>query len=349
MDGRVKLAQGMIQARNYGPAATLLGKYLRGSPNDVDALYLYGTALYRTNRNAEAEGVFRRWANLAPTNADAHYSLGITLARLGRDEEARESFQQALVANPGFAPALQRLNELASDNKATGGAKVEEVDMDQLTPGVLLVSGHRRLSSYLGTFLLAALVAVAGLLLLTSYREGRMRWLAEHLQIPSVGFLRARYQQTGQEAHRRELLNAIANANGISEFFDKLLIGAAVALLLLAAVMVAHALIASPLTRYDVYERRIDVEKGLLFRQQLSGWLYEIVDVELRQSPMMTLSRNAEVRVYLPQTAAKASRFHDRTRLRIIGFGSFKHQRHLWHEIRDSALKHRRAMRKWYL
>jgi hypothetical protein len=65
---------------------------------------------------------------------------------------------------------------------------------------------------------------------------------------------------------------------------------------------------------------------------------------------MLTLTDNAEVRIHLPQTGyTKPSRFNDRTKLRIIGFGSASDQERLYREIRDVALRERRIMRRWYL
>ncbi|MGH9112434.1 MAG: tetratricopeptide repeat protein [Acidimicrobiales bacterium] len=355
----MKLANAMMKAGNFGPASRVLAQRLKGSPADGEALYLYGTALYRSGKDARAEAAFRRLVSLAPNDARAHYSLGMALARLNRVDEAGHSLSRAVQLDPRHQRARQALTRLSQGSTSVSGKPAGSQpstppleDADHLTPGHLLGRGHRRVSSYAGRFLAAALVGAAGFGLLVTYQPGRLRWFAERppFQLPSLDFLRDRFETTGQEAHRRELEDALTNVVSRSDLFDTILIGIAVALVVLAAALVVHAILAAAHTEYEVYERRIDVKRGVLDRRRMSAWLYEIVDVELRQTPMLTLSDNAEVRIHLPQTGyAKPSRFNDRTKLRIIGFGSTSDQERLYREIRDAALKERRIMRRWYL
>lgn len=362
MHGRVKLANGLLKARNYAGASQVLTQHLKQHGDDVDALYLYATTLYRAGERDLAEAAYRKVVRLAPNHALAHYGLGVALARAGRIDEARQSLETALQLDPALDGARTRLAQLATaspgpgttttDGPTPAPAKAPVDDEEHLKAGDLLGAGHRRLSSYGGRMLVAACLAALGFALLLTHQPRRLRWFAERppFQLPSLGFLRERAAATGQEEHQRALDEALARADSLSQTFDTILVGTAVALVLLGVLLVLHAALASAATQYEVYERRIDVQQGVLNRRSLSVWLYEITDVELRQSPMLTLTGNAEIRISLPQRGyAKPSRFDDPTKVRIIGFGSLRDQQRLWREVRDAALRERRVMRRWYL
>ncbi len=60
----------------------------------------------------EAARAFREAMTLSPKNAQYAYNLGLVLMRAGQPEAA-EWFRRALTLDPVFAPARQRLAELA--------------------------------------------------------------------------------------------------------------------------------------------------------------------------------------------------------------------------------------------
>jgi tetratricopeptide (TPR) repeat protein len=361
MDGRLTMAKALIKAGNDGSATTVLAQYLRSRPNDTEALYLFGTALYKVNKDKAAEGAFRRLLSITPRDTRAIYGLAVTLDRMGRPDEARPLLELALQIDPAFERARNKLTALSSSPTAAqksaeptppSAPSTPIENEEHLTAGNLLGSGHRRLSSFAGRFLQALAVISVGILVIITYEPGRLMFLARNppFQFPSLDFLLERYETTGQPEHKQALDEAIAAIAGRSEVFDRIFLGVGYALVAIGLVLILHSFLAARLTTYEVYERRIEVTKGVLNRRRLSAWLYEIADVELRQSPMLTLTRNAEVRIYLPQTGyGKPSRFNDRSVLRIIGFGRLRDQEHLWEEIRDAALRERRIMRRWYL
>jgi len=352
VDGRISFARAMLKGGRSDAARHALQAYLGSNPKDPDALYMYGAAAYRENDDTGAARAFQALVAASPSDKRAHYSLGITLARMNRLDEARRCFERALQIDPAFGPARQRLAELGGPPAQNGRSGRPPVnDEKHLRPGELLAAGHRRLSSFAGRFAFAAAIAAAGIALIQTQTPGRLRWLAEFLQWPSLGFLRDAAETTGQPQHREELQEALEATAARSEFFDGVLSASATGLLVVAAVVVLHALSSGPMTRYKIYERRIDVATGVLSRRQTSTWLYEIDNVEFEQSPALTLSHNAAVVVYLPpRPDAKPSRLRkDRSKLRIIGFGRFRHQLALFGEIRDAALIERRAMRNWWV
>lgn len=356
MDPRVKLANKMLKAGNLHAASQVLDQALKSDPNDLEALHLYATTLYKRGKDAEAEGLFRRLAAMKPNDPIAHFSLGTTLVRLNRTEEARKSFEQALIADPNFQQARISLTKLSGPGKQTPAPHKEGLTPEELlhlTAGDLVAEGTRRLSSFLGRFLLALVIAIAGYAIVTTQEPGQLRWLAEGppLQFPSISFLEERFEATGQEIHRQELEEALARVETTSAVLDRIVLVTGIAVLALGIGLFILPFLAAPSTHYEVYERRIDIRKGVLNRRRFSAWLYEILDVELRQTPFLTLTRNAEVRIYLPPSGQpKRSRFGvDRSILRIIGFGSYKNQVGLWQEVRDAGLRERKIMRKWYL
>jgi len=328
---------------------------------------MLGNALYRAGDTQKAEQAYRRLIGVQPSNGLAHYSLGMVLKERGQLDRARAAFEMAMRVDPAVTRATDRLAEMEnlqvrdrpeerpSDNSpnlggvAAGPSSDDEI---RLTAGSLLAEGSRNLGSFLAQYLLAALMVLVGIISSAFYRTGSLHWFAERppFQWPSVRFLRTTFELTGQESHGRELIDAVQNAGAWSDRLDILIRGVGIGLILFGGVLSVHAALAARASVYQIYERRLDVRKGVLSRRHQSVWLYEITDVELRQSPTLTVTRNAEIRIYLPSTGYNKVRLRkDRSRVRIIGFGSLGNQRNLHSELVEAALKERRAMRRWYL
>lgn len=338
--GRVKLAEAMIKARSYGPAMQVLRQHLSSTPNDGQAHYLLGLAAYREGDNATAERAFRTVLSASPDNVSGLYNLGITVARAGRPDEARALFARALELDPTYEPARQRLVQLASmTGTRPSPGPPKQPDEERLRPGDLLRSGTRRVSSFAGRLLLGALLLVSGLALFLTASPGRFDWLAGRLTFPSPDHFRQLLERVRgtplEQITQQDLDNAIRSMARTSDVLDAIGIGLAVALAALGALLFLHALLAGSRTRYDIYERRIDIASGVLNRRRTSVWLYEITDIQLRQPAWLTLTGNASVRLRL-EDASKAS---------ITGFGTQDQQLSLWEELRDAALVERRALK----
>jgi hypothetical protein len=338
--GRVKYAEAMIQAKSYGPAIQVLQQHLAATPSDQRARYLLGMAAYRAGDNALAYRTFTQLVQEAPTLVPAHYYLGITLARMGRIDEARQHLTAAVTLDPSYTAARDRLAQLeASVAKPAAGPAPASGQTERLTPGERLHSGGRRLSSFAGRFLLVALMAAAGIGLMLNAAPGRLSWLADRLTFPPPSYFEELLEQVRGTPLEAQVLDDLADARAasaqMSASFDSLLGALAIGLLVLAVVLVVHALLASMTTRYEVYQRRIDVSEGVLNRKRSSVWLYEITDVQLLQPAWMTITGNAEVRLVL----------EDMSKVKITGFGPTDKQLSLWGEIRDAAIIERREMK----
>jgi choline-sulfatase len=84
------------------------------APENAAYANALGMTLGAHGRPAEAEQAFRDATRRDPANARYAYNLGLILARQGRVGEARAAFEKALALQPGFAPARERLGELAT-------------------------------------------------------------------------------------------------------------------------------------------------------------------------------------------------------------------------------------------
>lgn len=354
-DGRVQLAEKMITARSYGPAINVLQQHLRQQPDDARARSLLGLAAYRSGDDAAAVEAFRAVLAIRPDDVPTLYNLGRTLERLGRVTEARPLIERAATLGPTYRPAVDWLARSTEtppgphrpdppgshrpDPPGPAAPTKPGDDPERLTAGTLLHSGTRRLSSFLGVWIIAALLALTGLLVLGSHRPGRLQWMGEALTFPSPSFLaevldKAKGGPLEAQA-QADYDRAVAQATALADRIDSGLLVTAGILIVLGLLLLIRSLIAAPLTRYDLYQRRIDITRGVLNRHHTSAWLFEIQDVRLRQPPWLTLSRNAEIRI----------RLQDSTKLRIIGLGTLRQQIRLREELRDAALRERRALK----
>nr|WP_262891525.1 tetratricopeptide repeat protein [Adhaeribacter radiodurans] len=340
----------MIDSRRYPEAIQALDQYLGQHPKDPEVLHLYGIALSRSGDNTRAETIFRRMIEVAPGDDRGNYNLALTLIRLGRTEEARKWLKAALDANPSLDRARRRLEDLnvtASKVGQPSGITSQPMEAEfeeRLGPGDLLRSGTRRLSSFAGHFVFAALLIVLGLALFLTEQPGRLDWLAGSLTFPSPQFFERQINVVqGQGLPvgvlREELENAQKQQALTSAKFDQLLIFLAFFAPIAGVLLIIYAILAASRTRYDVYERRINLVKGVLSRSRQSAWLFEIKGIELRQPIFLNLTRNAMLRI----------RLEDSSVMNIIGFGTVGEQERLWEELRNAALVERRVMKRWFV
>jgi tetratricopeptide (TPR) repeat protein len=353
LKGHVKQAKEMIDAGNTSAAVQVLDPYLHKHPQDAEALYWYATALYRSKDNNNAEKAFRRLVTEAPKDDRASYGLAITLIRLNRLEDARYWLQATLNLNPKLDRArksLEELDALLSKDGPSMKATVTDSDVEadrHLVRGDLLRSGTRRLSSFSGQFAIAALLIILGLVLIITNRFDRASWLAERMTTTRIAFLEETlvvFQQSGAipymiTAVEAELDAAYRDRAARAAQLDRLLEILAIAMPIIGTLLVIHARLAASRTSYAVYERRIDVEQGVLNRSLQSVWLYQIKDVRLLRPFYLNVTNNALISLLL----------EDKSIIEIIGFGPYPDQERLREELTNAALIERRALRRWWV
>ncbi len=208
------------------------------------------------------------WAAIkyCPSDAKSWYYLGLVEERTN-GERAKQYYEAAVLANPNFAKAREKLgreeNHNVSDSKTAPSlasisrapqqsdtASVLDED-DPAGPGKLVYSSKRRLRSFGRHLFLLFLVSIVSIVMLIVFD-------AYHLGHGSKNLV--------------------------------LLID--VVLLLIIAI---DAVLRSQTTRFLIYERRLDIHSGILFRTIRSVWLFKISDLTLVRSPFDLLTRNATI------------------------------------------------------
>jgi tetratricopeptide (TPR) repeat protein len=121
-EGIVKQAAQLHSAGRLAEAEPLYRQVLNRSPDNFDALHLYGVLLSQTRRVDEAERFLRRAVYIRPNVAAAQSNLGNLLRERGRPEEALPHLRRAVEADPTLAAAHQNLgvvlNELGENEEA---------------------------------------------------------------------------------------------------------------------------------------------------------------------------------------------------------------------------------------
>jgi uncharacterized membrane protein YdbT with pleckstrin-like domain len=110
-------------------------------------------------------------------------------------------------------------------------------------------------------------------------------------------------------------------------------------LVILGVLFGLHTFLSARSTRYDIYQRRIDVADGVFNRRLRSTWVYEIKDIEYQQPFFLLITRNALIRL----------RLENGSEMKIIGFGTSSDQKRLWEEFTNAALRERRKLRRWWV
>lgn len=371
MDGRLKLAHALMNARNYASATQVLGQHLARHPDSAEALYLLGTAQYRRQEHPAAVRTFTRLVSLRPDDVQAAYSLGISLLAVDRPEDARREMERTLALDPGFMPARRRLAEMGigpstpphtAQQDAPGSAPAGTVVSGA---GELLVSAGRAVTSLVGRFASATALGILGLFLVVRRSDAGLDGVAEFFfLVPGrpVSDLRdqlAFMQRSGaSEAQLAAVRAELANAEAaLADTVDQLATGLQVigAVLALGAVLVVlHGVLLAWSTRYRVFQNRIDIHEGVVVRRLDSVWLYQLAGVHFEQPLWLALFGHARLRL----TTDKVDRRGRPVTRTIVGMTRIRppvserpaaFMEDLFHELRDQALSQGVAIKKFWV
>lgn len=364
MDPKVKYATAMMNAGSYGPAAQVLGQYLGAHPGDPEALYLLGTAQFRTSNFAAASDTFVKLVSVRPNDPRAHYSFAITMIQLGQLAAARDALETTLRIDPSYNAARQRLAELPVGSAQTDHDGPPKTDTD--TKGRLLVSGRRAVSSMLARFVYSALLGALGWWIVATRPTAGLSGIAEFFFFLTPGrpardlreqleFMeRSGASKAQLQAVREELADAEAALAVTVDRLATLLQAIGVVLVVAGAVMIIHGLLLALSTRYQIFEGRIDIREGVFIRRLDSIWLYQVAGVHFEQPLWLAIVGHARLRLMTDKVSPRG-RPVTRTIIAMIDTEPpvdeppSRFMEGLFHELRDSALAQGVAIKKFWV
>ena len=118
-DARFDLASVEAASGEWEPAASDFRKVLEERPDDSRArqhlpevLILWGDALFKSGKRADALERYREALQFRPGDAQLHGKIGAALAQLARLDEAQAELETSLRIDPKSEPAKQTLEVL---------------------------------------------------------------------------------------------------------------------------------------------------------------------------------------------------------------------------------------------
>lgn len=331
-------------------AVEILERVLASRPNSARARYLLGVARFRHGDADGATVAFRAVTEDHPGDHRAWYALALAAERTGDRATAATALRRCLDLRPDLAEVRDRLAALEAEGRADDGAgttlaaQLDDAERD-VADDTLLRSGRRRVSSVLGSALGGAALGLLGTWLTLTRPVGLARTLARTTMLGrGPDFYRDRlalipaFDERSLTAMRADLASAEQTLAERTSQADGILDVAGVLLVVLGIVVVLWAVLGALATRYDIYRHHFDVTRGILSRRTDTMWLYEVDDVTFEQPIWLLVTGNARV----------VLRGDDRT-LPLVGLAPAREMRGMWRELRDHALRERRAMRRWWV
>ncbi len=106
------VAQAAVNSEKWDAAYTAFDAMAKTKPNDVDMLNNLGLAAERLNKVQESLAALSKSLQLKPAQADVATQVGLLKLKLGDKNGAKQAFEQALTADPTFAPAIRYLEQM---------------------------------------------------------------------------------------------------------------------------------------------------------------------------------------------------------------------------------------------
>jgi hypothetical protein len=333
--GSYTYAQDALNRGDYQSAARLLKAHLTGHPNDLAALRDLGLVSYQLGQYQQAINLLYPLLLSDPADHQMLAAYGLALKGIGRHADAARVLQKALThgGSPQLRAALAEAIQLGRHGTDTGRRSnsqpatpaaghdsplADDLDIRATNPkpaseatapmrGRALFTWHRRITSF-GRFW-------AGLVLIG---------IAAGIAIAGMPAKLASNHAYGTHVHDPATTGLLIMA------------GVGVALLV-------HSALSAILTRYRVYERRIDFECGILFQRRNPIWLYDITDLSLTRSPLLILTGTAAVELRYDTTKKGAGSE------RLVAVRSTARMREFLEQLQENVLRERRAMKKIWI
>jgi hypothetical protein len=337
-----------FRAGRTADSCRLLEKSLEDNPAHVGTRFGLGVCYARQGDTSRAEAMLRSVTVLNPDHISARVELARLLTAAGRSEGAEQEWQTVLRLDPGHAEARRHSGTAQQGQKAPTAATANvtphlaaaasaagtpsipaqdshlprpstlakildtgDAEQQHTLPGELRHKGHRGLLSHRSMW-------VGGLVLLL---------------LPLLKF--------GQ----RQAGNAIPSG-GVSAVGGgaRPFVIAQLGVLAIAVALILVAVLSAVLTRYTVWERRIDIQRGVLNRSRRSVWLYDINDIQMIQTPLLLLAGTGKLLLM-----AEEPNPSPKTAPALTGFGSARFLAGLQEELQSSIIRERRDMKKQFV
>lgn len=323
-DQQSRLALGVvsIESGDAQGAVQTLHPVVVAHPHDAQLLKVYGIALRGVARYADAIKVFTRAQQIHPS-PDLEQELGIT-TKLAQTE-ASTSGQAPLVPQPSPAPlpmypqatrslqpsAPSRRQAERSDGSLAASLDTvrDDVSEPQEVRGDLKFAWHRQLRSY-RRFWIGVVLIVAGILMKLGNVPSRGEDASKPWSVPRIG-------------DHLDLLWMPVVAVGI--------------------LVIVSAVISARFTRYRVYDHRIDFERGVLSQKRVPVWLFDITGVSMRRTPLLTLTRTAQIIIEYDAKEARPGRE------RLVATSGIREMAGFAESLQGDFLRERRAMKKLWI
>lgn len=302
------------------------------STTTIDDMYRHASAAFATGDITAARELLERCVDQDAAHLPSRFALAVCLHRLGDLRRAEAAYVDVLRIDADYQPALDRLASLRQPRRAApappppiaavsaprslaeildGG---KEASYDDIRGGIVkdegrLLLSHRRLWAALGCLMLLPLLTAVG---------GSL-W-------------------TGAAAALSPLLGDTLPAAAVTP--DVGAVVAAVGFL----VTIAMTWLSSKLTRYRIFERQIEIERGVLFRTIHVIRMYDVIDVTFRQNPLLLLAGTGALEIKSDKGDGGKPNL-----VVLTGMGSARFLRTLQHHLLHRITTERRSVKKQFL
>lgn len=109
--------------------------------------------------------------------------------------------------------------------------------------------------------------------------------------------------------------------------------------------VILHSVLGALTTRYNFYDNRIEIIRGIFLRKRVVIFLFRIEDVWYQRSLINMLTGDAQVMI----RAAAVEPIHWRKigKFKVTGVGGRRVMESLFIQVRDTAVEDRKAVKKW--
>lgn len=313
--------QSLLATGDYVHAIPVFLDAVTQDPNHFQTRFLLGICYLRTNDLAAAEQSFRKAVALDNGSHDGHYYLGLALERQGRKGDAQIEYRFALAIKPDFREAAERIAGVPRPAQK-GGAGPAKPD----APAKPAAAGSlaEQIAARKGPTAEGLPVPIAGKEEIARYR--RMRSFSGHFLLTFIALV---------------VWILAAYVLNLSRRDDQQIF----VLLTVAVFFLAITLFwRSRAHHYTIFERRIDIKSGLLFRRSEYVWLYQIEDSWITRSPLNLLTGDSKLHIQTVAAPGTRPTVH-----KLSGLGNHRRMDELWVRLRDKAVVERREMKSIWI